>query len=120
MVLLHNPSVYNHSCQWPVTVSGVNNSTATAAVVAAATSHLFTAYDLFRCTVVLTITFGLIAGNILLAMATNCKYSASILHFQVFAVPFINSIINIEMFSSQVILFDYYVAAKQIIALTIW
>ena len=99
MVLIHTPSVYNHSCQWPnlpsviatavpsssSSSSGVNSSVTTTSNLEwpPGTSHLFSAYDLFRCTVVLTITFGLIAGNIILALATNCKYSASVLQFQV-------------------------------------
>jgi len=68
--------------------SGVNSSIAATSNLEwpTGTSHLFSAYDLFRCIVVLTITFGLIAGNILLAMATNCKFSASVLQFQVCSV----------------------------------
>ena len=65
------PSVYNESCQQIALLYGVRESTP------------ISSYDLFRCSVVLLVTFGLISGNVILALAVNSKHCVGVLQFQV-------------------------------------
>lgn len=89
-VLMYTPSVYNQSCDWSssaVTSAGIpsagNGSSASSRDWMDSSSGGLSSYDLFRCCVVLAVTCGLISGNLILALAVNCQYSAGILQFQV-------------------------------------
>ncbi|EFX89957.1 hypothetical protein DAPPUDRAFT_232187 [Daphnia pulex] len=100
VLLMYSPTVYNQSCQWSSLhgpgKSAISNSStlllSSAPSSTAAQSHdwglvlatgsSLSGYDLFRCAVVLVVTCGLISGNLILALAVNCKYSAGILQFQ--------------------------------------
>ncbi|XP_046632086.1 trace amine-associated receptor 9-like [Daphnia pulicaria] len=99
VLLMYSPTVYNQSCQWSslhgsgksaisnsstLLLSSTPSSTAQSHDwgLALATGSSLSGYDLFRCAVVLVVTCGLISGNLILALAVNCKYSAGILQFQ--------------------------------------
>lgn len=97
--LMYSPTVYNQSCQWSnihdvsKTVISSNASSLLSPSSSTAQSRdwglmlatgtSLSGYDLFRCAVVVIVTCGLISGNLILALAVNCKYSAGILQFQV-------------------------------------
>lgn len=98
VLLMYSPTVYNQSCQWPSLhspgKSAISNSSTLLSASSStaqphdwglvlATGSSLSSYDLFRCAVVLVVTCGLISGNLILALAVNCKYSAGILQFQV-------------------------------------
>lgn len=107
VLLMYSPSVYNQSCYWfnshpavdgKPALGGGSGSNGSLLLLAPGTSatpgsdwtsglaagtSFLSGYDLFRCVVVLTVTCGLISGNLILALAVNCKYSAGILQFQV-------------------------------------
>ncbi|KZS15243.1 Trace amine-associated receptor 8B [Daphnia magna] len=96
--LMYSPTVYNQSCQWSnihdvsKTVISSNASSLLSPSSSTAQSRdwglmlatgtSLSGYDLFRCAVVVIVTCGLISGNLILALAVNCKYSAGILQFQ--------------------------------------
>ena len=102
VLLMYSPTVYNQSCLWLSSLhspskSAINNasssllSSSSSSTVqqshdwrlVLATGSSLSGYDLFRCAVILVVTCGLISGNLILALAVNCKYSAGILQFQV-------------------------------------
>ncbi len=100
LLMMYSPSVYNQSCSWPghtLSKPAISNANASAAasvptaghdwmgsvLATAAAGPSLSGYDVFRCAVVLAVTCGLISGNLILALAVNCKYSAGILQFQV-------------------------------------
>ena len=102
VLLMYSPTVYNQSCLWLSSLhspskSAINNasssllSSSSSSTVqqshdwglVLATGSSLSGYDLFRCAVVLVVTCGLVSGNLILALAVNCKYSAGILQFQV-------------------------------------
>lgn len=102
--LMYSPSVYNQSCYWSSVVSSASSKSAISHGNSSVPTGLSTgshqdwmgsssesgsslsSYDLFRCAVILAVTCGLISGNLILALAVNCKYSAGILQFQVSTV----------------------------------
>ena len=96
VLLMYSPTVYNQSCLWSSLHSPSKSAISNASSLLSATStqsqdwglvlatgSSLSGYDLFRCAVVLVVTCGLISGNLILALAVNCKYSTGILQFQV-------------------------------------
>ena len=100
LMLMYSPSVYNQSCQWSsagsvswlagrtVNVSSEQASSAFPPQPYQPSQLYVSGYDLFRCTVVLIVTCGLILGNLILALAVNSKHTAGILQFQVSFLSF--------------------------------